>query len=494
MLFARLIAAAIFIHEALYICRDGGEYVRRCFLPTFGLQLSSRAHAAAHAALMGVCVVIAAAPALTWLYPLCLALLMLVIASYSLRLSNHLIVAWFMLLALCAAALRGPAGTVDEPFLQTAVCGVVVLAYFLAFFHKLNADYFSPEQSCAATLARFYCWDRGIRAPWLRRAVVRLGMYGTVAVEFAVPVLLLFPQTMPLGLVLAILFHFSMALLGIVNFSAVMLAGLAAFVPPASYGALAERASVLGAPGAALIALAFAACVVVCTARHASELLPYRMRAPAWVVQLVYGEATAIALVAAVALATVPHAGAFAGWSGLDGAGRAIVAVLWAAFLLNGIAPYLGLKTEFSLAMFSNLRAEPWRHLIVPAAWRPFRPDVYVRVEAVDGLPEASRVGGDAAAQLALRVLSQPSQFRYSRYFLHEAVRRIAAAGVCTISVRYTDGATLRELRWGSPDVSPKLSPWSRLVLFPFVLPNDPGAAHSEQGSIVDASARKQLF
>jgi hypothetical protein len=95
-----MLAYALLMHEWLYLCRDGSEYVLSSFLPTLGLRLSSRAYAALHVAFMGVCVALLLFPSEPWLRPLLLATLTLVIASYSLRVSNHLVLAWFVALLL----------------------------------------------------------------------------------------------------------------------------------------------------------------------------------------------------------------------------------------------------------------------------------------------------------------------------------------------------------------------------------------------------------
>jgi hypothetical protein len=65
-------------------------------------------------------------------------------------------------------------------------------------------------------------------------------------------------------------------------------------------------------------------------------------------------------------------------------AGTFIVFVVF----LNGASPYLGLKTEHSFAMFSNLQTEgdEWNHLIVPPAVQVFdlQDDLVEIVESSD--------------------------------------------------------------------------------------------------------------
>src|SRR5689334_19127129 len=103
MLFVRLLGLALLLHELLYIFRDGRDYLARCFLPVLGLQLGARTHSLLHLALVAASAWLTIAPAQPSAALTCLLLLSLVIASYSLRLSNHLILGWFMLVFVCCA-------------------------------------------------------------------------------------------------------------------------------------------------------------------------------------------------------------------------------------------------------------------------------------------------------------------------------------------------------------------------------------------------------
>ncbi|ATB42182.1 hypothetical protein CYFUS_007659 [Cystobacter fuscus] len=484
-----MLAGAILIHEALYIFRDGLGYLTNCFLPTFGLRLGPRAHAWVHGGLMATCGALLFMPQAGWLQLTCLGFLSLVIASYSLRLSNHLILAWFMMLTLCLA--RGVEQM--ETFVSLGVQGLIVLTYFFAFLHKLNADYFSPERSCASQLVDFLCWDRGVHSPGLIRFLRGVGIYGTVLVEGALPLLLLFPPTRPLALGVGVLFHFSMALLGIVNFSSMMYAGLMAFVPEQAL--LDATAQVRALPPLVIGAsCGFSLLVVwVLTPRHANRHCPYVMRAPAWLIQLGFGAGTALLLLGIGMLSwrslEVP------GWALLGSLEQGTLLTLWAAFLVNGLGPYLGFKTEFSFAMFSNLRCEPWRHLFIPGNWRLFQGPDYVRIAHIEGLPPVSTLQGDPGALLAHRVLSQPEAYRYTRYFLRESLSRLSRAMSPghPLRVRYVDREGSHEV---DGDTSGKL-PGSRgglpVNFFPFILPDDPEAPHSEQGTVLNGKER-QLF
>lgn len=67
------------------------------------------------------------------------------------------------------------------------------------------------------------------------------------------------------------------------------------------------------------------------------------------------------------------------------GLGRPVLLAGVLLLIVNGLSPYLGLKTDSSFEMFSNLRTEPgaWNHLLVPETARLFGyQDQLVRVVA----------------------------------------------------------------------------------------------------------------
>jgi hypothetical protein len=78
--------------------------------------------------------------------------------------------------------------------------------------------------------------------------------------------------------------------------------------------------------------------------------------------------------------------------------GHPVFAVGVALVLANGVAPYVGLKTESAFTMFSNLYTEQgyWNHLLVPEAVRVFHgQDEVVRITGSNDpeLAAASRDG-----------------------------------------------------------------------------------------------------
>jgi hypothetical protein len=257
---------------------------------------------------------------------------------------------------------------------------LVLLLYFIATFHKLNAGYFSTELSCAVReLSKLTgVFPAAADSVTLRR----LAIYGSVAVEGAVFALLLVPRLRTAGLVLAALFHLALSLHvyhafvsilfalfflftddAFLSLAAGVLRGVRARLPPLPSWLAARRMATSWALGVVFVALA----VTVAALDHR----------PAWRAAYVFGQRTLFFLYAptlfAIFVATLVTRSERPAY---DPASLRIARpVLWLFPLLvalNGSAPYLGLKTEGSFAMFSNLRTEggETNHFLVRRALR----------------------------------------------------------------------------------------------------------------------------
>ena len=331
-------------------------------------------------------------------------------------------------------------------------------------------------------LARFYCRDLGVKSERLCHAIGWVGIYGTIAAEGGIPVLLLVPRTTALGICLGIVFHLGLGFMDVMHFSTLMFACLLAFVPPATFAEVSRSMGSLGWP-------LFVAVGVV-------SLLVLRLFVPrpgprwhqaARALQLSFVVA-AVTLLAgcAVFFAGSGRFGAGVGWDDLGAVQARVLLVVWGLFLLNGLGPYLGLKTEFSFAMFSNLRSQPWSHLVFPAAWRPFGAARYVRIERIEGLPEREQLGGHVDAGVALNLLREHRKLQYTPYFFHEAIHLVCRTAVPapTVRVRYAQGHEPAAEETFTASAAPRTNGHLRLNLFPFVMPLDPRAPHSELGSL----------
>ena len=311
-----------------------------------------------------------------------LAIVQLLDVAYYLPLApNHwlltgMILSLAILGAAAVGALRGGrAGLQLGELYQTLTPSVrlsAVIFYFFTFFHKLNADFLNPDVSCAVrffeqTLAPFA--SLGLSAlPGVGLAVI----WATLALELFLAVGLAVPRWRQAACLLGAGFHMLLALDAahvFYNFSAVMFAVLWVCLPASRAARLARqvggrfgRYHFLG--GYTLIVAAIWWSPV---AGGFSGL---------WL-------AFAITLLSRAGLLGRCHVLRFAraarSWSsrpaprapiearpGLRSAGALLL--LPALVLLNGLSPYLGLKTRTAWQMYSNLNldAATSNHLIIP--------------------------------------------------------------------------------------------------------------------------------
>jgi hypothetical protein len=253
----------------------------------------------------------------------------------------------------------------------------VLLMWGFAFLAKLNHGFLDAANSCAVWIVD--------NVPLVTVPEPAFGavVASTLLVEGLVPLLLVVRRTRLLGVAVAWVFHLVAAFGGHTAFSAVALALYLLFLPPGLVTAAARwavdrvpRRSALAAqwrrPWVPVVLL-----LVVMAGMAVIQLAPapWDGRGRRFVPTLLYlpfATAYAVALLAAVRRhhrAGLPVAGA--GSLRLHG----VVPLLIVAVLtLNAASPYLGLKTMWSLTMYSNLRTEPgeWNHLIVPEQTRVF--------------------------------------------------------------------------------------------------------------------------
>lgn len=277
------------------------------------------------------------------------------------------------------------------PFLRVSL----LVVYAFAALAKMNTNFLDPAVSCASSLSRQVVWfDPSLLDG---RWQVEPAIWGTVLVEVALPVLLAVSRTRLLGLAVGVGFHTVLALAGNVPFTALAFALYVAFLPPDTPERV--RTLLAGHPGLTLWAdrnrptrggqtLALAVLVGTPSARL-STLIGDGTRIA--VVLLALGGAVLLVLSRRVAPGP-PRA-----------PGRSIrslhplLAVGLLVLVLNGLCPYLGLKTDTSFEMFSGLRTEPgaWNNLVVPEAVRVLGyQDQLVRVVAANDPALVARSSG----------------------------------------------------------------------------------------------------
>jgi hypothetical protein len=322
---------------------------------------------------------------------------------------NHTIFHSFVHLAfLLTLLLRCPA------HFAPTVRYLTLAVYAISFFHKLNADFLHPTISCASELT-LTILRRFAMAP--SDFSSSIPAWATLFCESFIPLLLLFPRTIPAALLLAIAFHGVLSLVpvsGVYSFSATMLAALVLFLPAQTVTPYLRYLRPL--------VLLFALSLLL----PLSPLWYFRLGFLAWF-------AIPLGLLWALRGAHTPPPLPRPSW---------LASTLLLLFLCNGFAPYLGLHTLRTFSMFSNLRTEGGRtnHWLIPTSLQLFP---YQR-------------------QLAniLETNNPALQFyadRLERLPLHELRRRLTP----TTTVTYTlNGQTFHHPTTPLAPVSPWVAKW----------------------------------
>lgn len=329
-------------------------------------------------------------PFAVWRTVLLLALLFVELLIVLPNPQNHLmflgvvsatVVPWWLWMRLRRPdEARSPAVMYERlgPYLRL---GFVLMWYFAAFA-KMNSGFETVGSTCAVWILELI---PGVVVPTVLAPAV---IFGTQALELAVPTLLLFHRTRWLAIILGFSFHFIAALAGHSAFSGFGWSFYLLFLPPI----VLARAVVLGRRALPEAARRAVAVVVAHTPVAVVTFAALWMTAAA-VVPAVFDRPGSVRRWTACLLCVV--------WMGVTGAllvrlrrhwtpssptaappgPRASLRVRNGLFLLGLVAlvltaamPYVGLKTRAAFTMYANLRTEPghWNHLVVPESARIF--------------------------------------------------------------------------------------------------------------------------
>ncbi len=286
--------------------------------------------------------------------------------------------------ALRARSVPTPESVFNDlaPFLRAAL----IVVYATAALAKMNTSFLDPAISCASSMSRQLAWfDPSLLDGSWR---IEPAIWATIAVEVALPVLLAARRTRIVGLVLGGGFHTVLALAGNVPFSALAFAFYVAFLPldtpervharwqgrcvGSSRSQPARPVRRPAAVGRVLALIVFVGAWLGGAALSVTH--------PALTAGLVAeGTRLVVVLIAlgagGVLLASrrgAPEPPRFQRRS--LGVGHPVLLAGVLLLVVNGLSPYLGLKTDSSFEMFSNLRTEPgaWNHLLIPESARLF--------------------------------------------------------------------------------------------------------------------------
>ena len=275
----------------------------------------------------------------------------------------------------------------------------VIILYFFVVLHKLNWSFLASDTSCAAVLYKAQHLEGLIPTAG---SISKYNSYFTIILETLIPVLLVFRKTRNMGLVIGLGFHcviafnsfngfydFSGMIFAVyVLFSSFSFTNMAADFSGRWTGRRVQLRENLGRFNlrnfATLLSILFFSLVVLAYfTTHFKDYfqLVWALYSAGFIILFLLALKNQVWQAPAVAF-TLP---------------AAIFFLFPVLVFLNGISPYLGLKTESSFSMFSNLRTEGGmtNHVFIPVSTQifNFQKDV---VEVVSSTDEQLK---DAAAK-----------------------------------------------------------------------------------------------
>ncbi len=253
--------------------------------------------------------------------------------------------------------------TVAYERLRVVARALLAVMYFYGIFHKINTDFLDPGVSCAVALyeplARSFGLDQNI-----------VGQYGSIIATFVLEgialVCLFWRRFFWVGLVLGLGFHYVIPLSGYswyMDFSSLVLALYMLSVPrevsagfySTVVGLLRKLPFPAAGHGAALLLIGLLVLVVVLVFQIAGHypVRSYRlMWHSSWLLLWAIVGGTMMVLITRAALLALPYN------KTIRPLQPRWLLILPAILFVQSLSPYLGLKTESSIAMFSNLHTE----------------------------------------------------------------------------------------------------------------------------------------
>lgn len=274
-----------------------------------------------------------------------------------------------ILLALTGALVRnyrpgGPRLALDSPLARGLLLDSfapfvrinLLVLYFFAVVHKLNWDFFNVGISCSSVLMQGFAQ----RFPFLPQSASAhwAAVWGTLVVEASIPIFLCFRRTRPAAILLGVGFHYFLSVhphAGLYSFSALLFALYTLFVPADFPGKVLQLAQALF--GRAQQRAAFALRAVTFTAAVGLIALATQGHARLWMGFLLW-LGWGLLLAVTYVLVLSKNKFRFESRAALFGVWPAAFYLVPVLVAFNGLSPYLGLKTENSFSMFSNLRTE----------------------------------------------------------------------------------------------------------------------------------------
>lgn len=276
--------------------------------------------------------------------------------------SNNLTTAFFFSLVIIAVYLTSmfrktqESETREDIFTAIAGPGRWILAglYFYGIYHKINTDFLDPVVSCAVVLYRTLAGHVSLQ-DFLPGHYVAI--YITFIIEAIAMVALFIPRLKRFGMMIGLPFHIIIGFTGYAyykDFSTIVLVLYALFLPKAAveYG-VSRIIEYVGDKGRTLWIGRFVLIGFVATYIATSGVIGDLSKAATTHLGFAWFFAFYCFVYYAFVMLSMnkpqsTHTRFSLNW----------LYIIPALFFLNGMSPYLGLKTESSIAMFSNLHTE----------------------------------------------------------------------------------------------------------------------------------------
>ncbi len=288
--------------------------------------------------------------------------------------SNNKTTAFFLSILVISSILKtvisGKSITFDRNRIFYLIQGpgklILVFMYFFGIYHKLNTDFFNPSVSCAVDLSRQIATMIGQEN---NASLKWIPIYITFLIETIAILGLLFKRYRKFGLIVSIPFHIIIGFTGYafyMDFSTIVLAMYTLNINEESlkrFKAVYKKRfrSYWIKKIIALAPIIFALALYIYVTILCKGVCSYRSFMPIFAF---YSVPIFLILIFSKNVKQV-------GWNKSKSGLLYLIPFL---FFLNGLSPYLGLKTESSISMYSNLYVEgrTTNHLIhgvIPGFW-----------------------------------------------------------------------------------------------------------------------------
>jgi MFS family permease len=420
MTILHICALSLLYHEIYYYALQGRESIRISFMPSLGLDLSPNQKMSLHVLLMLACLCALAGGAMfggVLLY----ILFPIYLAAHNWRISNHLMVIFFLLLIDCGKYFFDQL-LYDEEIFKLTIFLILLVIYFFGAFHKLNTEFFDKTSSCANRYLDFFICTAFSRVKFIHRFLLEAMPAIIVLSEALIFVFLLLPYY-GLGyaaLWLALVLHFLFGITGNSHFSVLMLLLLSSFC--STLVQIKIDANVL-----------FFSLIFVIISYLSVDRTQFRSRAAGLACVLIFG---ALCGYSAYSIWAAQRDFSFsAPRPTAIGSGVQFLYFMMSIMVANCLSPYFW-KTEFSLAMFSNLRPDRKNHYILNIDFnRDLLRDRYYEIIEIEGLGLLRGYGSQTVGAVSL-LMRQHEDFYYSARFLNEFARLVSMLGTVVVDIK----------------------------------------------------------